>query len=289
MTALTWDDVGKHIYETGVDHGVLYMPDSSGNYINGVAWNGLTTVTEKPSGADSNPQFADNIKYLNLLAAEDFGATLEAFTYPDEFAPYDGLAVPTAGVVVGQQTRKVFGLSYRTKIGNDVDGDAHGYKLHLLYGLQASPSEKAYTTINDSPAPITFSWELTSTPIAVSGLKPTALIVIDSTKVNPTNLAALQTTLYGAVGVDPVLPLPDAVIAALSTGLTPVIPNAPTYNSGTHTITIVATTGVTYYNETDGGVYTTGAHVIAHDTVVKAVANAGYEITGDDDWFFDYV
>ena len=182
MAPLTWDDVGQRLYEVGVDHGVLYLPDSGGVYSDGVAWNGLTTVTESPSGAEPSPQYADNIKYLNLISAEEFGGTIEAFTYPEEFAECDGTAVPATGVTVGQQSRKGFGLSYRSRIGNDLDGTDHGYKLHLLYGCYASPSEKAYATINDSPEAITFSWEIYTVPVAVTGMKPTSLIVIDSTK-----------------------------------------------------------------------------------------------------------
>jgi hypothetical protein len=213
MAPLTWDDVGEKVYETGVDHGVLYLPDDAGVYNTGVAWNGLTTVTESPSGADPNPQFADNIKYLNITSAEEFGGTIEAFTYPEEFAQCDGTALPAPGVAVGQQTRKMFGLCYRTKVGNDVDGVDHGYKLHLLYGAQASPSEKAYATINDSPAAINFSWAITTTPVPVTDLKPTSLLVVDSTVVDPGDLAALEALLYGAGTTDAALPTPDAVIA----------------------------------------------------------------------------
>ncbi len=289
MAKLTWDGVGERLYETGVDHGVLYIPNVSGVYDDGVAWNGLTTVTEKPSGAEANPQFADNIKYLNLFSAEQFGATLEAFTYPDEFAQFDGLVVPTPGVAVGQQARKTFGLSFRTKIGNDVSGDDLGYKLHLVYGCTASPSEKAYTTINDSPEALNFSWEITTIPSQVTNLKPTSLIVIDSTAVGATPLAALELLLYGDTLIDPALPTPDAVIALFSASITSVIPNAPTYNNGTHTLTIVATTGVKYYN--NGVLQTTGAHVITADAHVVAVPDPGYVFTAgvDDDWFFDYV
>lgn len=213
MAELVWDQVGDRTYETGVDKGVLYIPDGSGAYATGVAWNGLVSVSENPSGAEANAQYADNIKYLNLVSAEDFGATLEAFTYPDEFAQFDGLATPQAGVYVGQQNRGVFGLCYRTLFGNDVDGADYGYKLHLVYGCQASPSEKAYNTVNDSPEPITFSWEIATTPVPVTGLKPTALLVIDSTQVDPTDLATLETQLYGGVAVTANLPMPDAVIA----------------------------------------------------------------------------
>lgn len=213
MTALAWDLVGERTYETGVDHGVLYIPNVSGVYDNGVAWNGLTTVTESPSGAEASAQYADNIKYLNLFSAEEFGATIEAFTYPDEFNQFDGSSTPVAGVIVGQQTRKSFGLCYRTLKGNDLEGTDHGYKLHLIYGATAAPSEKAYNTVNDSPEAITFSWELSTIPVAVTGLKPTASMVIDSTLVDATALAALEELLYGSVGSDPSLPTPDAVIA----------------------------------------------------------------------------
>jgi hypothetical protein len=213
MAPLTWDEVGDRLYEVGVDHGVLYLPDASGVYNSGVAWNGLTTVTESPSGAESNPQYADNIKYLNLISAEEFGATIEAFTYPEEFAECDGTALPSPGVAVGQQSRKTFGLSYRTKVGNDVEGSDHGYKLHLVYGCLAAPSEKAYATINDSPEAISFSWEVTTTPVPVTNHKPTALIVIDSTVVDAADLTSLEDLLYGKASVEAALPTPDAVIA----------------------------------------------------------------------------
>lgn len=214
MAPLVWDQVGEKVYETGVDRGVLYLPNATtGVYDSGFAWNGLTTITESPSGAEPTPQYADNIKYLNLVSAEEFGGTIEAFTYPEEFAACDGTALPHPGVAVGQQTRKNFGLSYRTKIGNDIAGVDHGYKLHLLYGAQAAPSEKAYATINDSPEAITFSWAITTTPVPVSGLKPTSLLVIDSTVVDPADLASLEALLYGAAATPAALPTPDAVIA----------------------------------------------------------------------------
>jgi hypothetical protein len=216
MAPLTWDQVGEKVYETGVDHGVLYLPDQAGVYNEGVAWNGLVTVTESPTGAEPSAQYADNIKYLNLISAEEFGATIEAFTYPEEFGQCDGTALPAPGVAVGQQGRKMFGLSYRTRVGNDVDGTEFGYKLHLLYGCQAAPSEKAYATINDSPEAITFSWEVTSSPVPVTDYKPTALIVIDSTQVDEADLAALEDLLYGKGATDAALPTPDAVIALFS-------------------------------------------------------------------------
>jgi hypothetical protein len=212
MPPLVWDQVGERLYETGVDHGVLYLPDVAGVYNMGYAWNGLTTVTESPSGAEASPQYADNIKYLNMISAEEFGVTIEAFTYPEEFGQCDGTALPSPGVAVGQQGRKMFGLSYRTRVGNDVEGAEFGYKLHLLYGLQAAPSEKAYATINDSPEAIAFSWEVTSTPVPVTDHKPTSLIVVDSTVVDPGDLASLEALLYGDT-VAAALPTPDAVIA----------------------------------------------------------------------------
>lgn len=220
MTVLQWDEVGKRLYETGVDHGVLYIPNATGVYSNGYAWNGLTTVTESPSGAESSPQYADNIKYLNLISAEEFGATIEAFTYPEEFAQCDGTALPQPGVAIGQQSRKQFGLSYRTQIGNDLAGTDHGYKLHLIYGATAAPSEKAYATINDSPEAIAFSWEVTTTPVGVAGYKPTAQLVIDSTKVTPAKLKTLEDQLYGTAGSTATakLPLPAEVIAIFAPG-----------------------------------------------------------------------
>lgn len=210
MTALVWDATGEHFYETGVDHGVLYIP-TAGVYSKGVAWNGLTGVTESPSGAESNPQYADNIKYLNLISAEEWAGTIEAFTYPDEFAACNGEKELTAGVTVGQQSRSTFGMSYRTKIGNDTDGSDHAYKIHLLYGLTAAPSEKAYATVNDSPEAVTFSWEASSVPVKVSGMLPTSSITIDSRTADPTKLAALEKILYGAEEAEPRLPLPDEV------------------------------------------------------------------------------
>ena len=210
MPKLTWDASGERLYETGVKQGVLYVMNNN-VYGNGVAWNGLTAITESPSGAESTPLYADDIKYLDLRSTEEFGATIEAYTYPDEFAACDGSASLADGVNIGQQARKMFGLCYRTTVGNDTDGTDHGYKLHLIYGATASPSEKAYETINDSPEAITFSWEITTTPVSVTGFKPTASITIDSTKADPTCLAALEEKLYGGESTEPTLPLPDEV------------------------------------------------------------------------------
>lgn len=207
---LSWDNSGERLYETGVKNGVLYV-QNAGKYPKGVAWNGLTAVTESPSGAEATPLYADDIKYLELTSEEEFGGTIEAYTYPDEFAECDGSAELVQGVKISQQKRKAFGLAYRTTIGNDEDGNDHGYKLHLVYGCKAAPSEKAYATINDSPEAITFSWEFTTTPVAVAGHKPTAHIEIDSTKADPTCLAALEAKLFGTESDDPQLPLPDEV------------------------------------------------------------------------------
>ena len=218
MSKLTWDNIGERLFETGVKQGVLYPIQSDGKYTKGVAWNGLTAVTESPSGAEATPLYADDIKYLNLLSNEEFGATIEAYTYPDEFAECDGSAELATGVMIGQQKRKVFGLCYRTTIGNDVDGNDHGYKLHLIYGCLAAPSEKAYSTINDSPEAITFSWEVTTTPVNVEGFKPTSQITIDSTKADPTKLAALEAVLYGGEATEAKLPLPDEVATLMTAG-----------------------------------------------------------------------
>lgn len=214
--ALVWDAAGKRFYETGVKKGVLYVQDSKGAYPKGVAWNGLTGVTESPSGAEANPIYADDMKYLNLYSAEEFGATIEAYTYPDEFAECDGSAELTTGVTIGQQNRKAFGMCYRTVLGNDVTGEDYGYKLHIIYGAMASPSEKAYATVNDSPDAITFSWEVTTTPVNVEGMKPTASLVIDSTKVDSSKLSALETILYGSESIDPRLPLPNEIKTLMS-------------------------------------------------------------------------
>lgn len=212
MAKLQWDKTGERIYETGVKQGVLYPIQQSGLYTKGVVWNGLTGVTESPSGAEASPQYADDIKYLNLISAEEFGATVEAFTYPDEFATCDGSVEIKPGVSIGQQSRKTFGLCYRTTKGNDTDGIDHGYKLHLIYGALAAPSEKGYQSISDSPEAITFSWELTTTPVSVAGYKPTASLTIDSTKVDPAKLTALENILYGTETTDARLPFPDEVV-----------------------------------------------------------------------------
>ena len=214
MAKIVWDQTGERLYETGVKNGVLYVQES-GAYPKGVAWNGLTAVTESPSGAEATPLYADDIKYLNLMSAEEFGATIEAYTYPDEFMQCDGSASIATGVYIGQQSRKAFGLSYRTVLGNDVANNEYGYKLHLIYGALAAPSEKAYATINDSPEAITFSWEVTTTPVNVNGFKPTASVVIDSTKCDPEKLKALEAILYGSESEEARLPLPDEIVTLM--------------------------------------------------------------------------
>jgi len=211
MAKLVWDQAGEKLYETGVKNGVLYVQDAAGTYPTGVAWNGLTAVTESPSGAEASPLYADDIKYLTLMSAEEFGATIEAYTYPDAFAECDGSASLATGVAIGQQTRKSFGMAYKTTLGNDTEGDDHGYKLHIIYGALAAPSEKAYQSINDSPEAITFSWEVTTTPVNVTGHKPTSSITIDSTKADPTKLAALEVILFGDTTGTAHLPLPDEI------------------------------------------------------------------------------
>lgn len=294
MTKLTWDAAGTHLYETGVDHGVLYVRDNTGDYPLGVAWNGLTTVTESPSGAESTKTYADNIIYLNLVSAEEYAATIEAYTYPDEFAECDGSAVFFGGVKIGQQNRKPFGFAYRTIVGNDLEGNDFGKKLHLVYGATASPSENAHATVNDSPEASQFSWEVTTVPVSVGEVdgveyKPTASMEIDSTKVDADAFAALEDILFGTAGTDPRLPLPAEVIALFDGTLVVATPAQPAFNSGTHTITIPATTGVDYL--IDGEVQAAGAVVITEDTIVTARPQAGYRFSEpiDDDWFYDYV
>lgn len=291
MTQLTWDDIGKRFYETGVDKGVLFIPDGTGAYVNGVAWNGLTILTETPSGAASTPIYADNLKYLNLISAEDFAADIEAYTYPDEFAQFDGLSVPTPGVAIAQQSRRSFGLCYRTRVGNDLLGDSYGYKLHMLYGCQAAPSQKVYNTVNASPAGVLFKWALSTTPIAVAGSRPTSLITVDSTKVLPATLTALEAILYGVSG-SPMLPTPDTIVTMFSAGVTTVSAiTLPTYTRPT--LTIPTVTGVDYYVN---GVLKTTAQTLTvsgpmSNVIVEARPHAGYVFAStilDTDWQFLY-
>lgn len=214
MPKLEWDKTGEREYETGVSNCALYVRDSKGTYPKGVAWNGISSISESPSGAEANPIYADNIKYLNLISVEEYAATIEAFMYPDEFEECDGTKELTPGVTIGQQERKTFGLAYKTLLGNDTDGDAHGYKIHIIYGALASPSEKSHETVNDSPEAASFSWEINTTPVEVTGAKPTASLEIDSTKSDPTKLAALEKILFGSDEGESGtarLPLPDEI------------------------------------------------------------------------------
>jgi hypothetical protein len=292
MTVLQWDNVGERRYETGVDRGVLYQIDiATGEYVDGVAWNGLTTVTESPSGAESNKQYADNIVYVNLVSAEEFGGTIEAFTYPDEFGQNDGSAEPVAGVSLGQQGRRPFGLAYRTLMGNDTQGTEFGYKLHLVYGCQASPSEKAYATVNDSPEAASLSWEFTTTPINVTGRKATSIVTIDSTKTDPDALAALEDILFGTADDEPRLPTPDEVIALVGEGAVnvdlAVAASQPTFVEGTGVITLPAVTGVQWkvggVNKAPGAQPPLAAGASA---TVRATAQPGFNLVGDETWQF---
>lgn len=287
MTKLVWDAPGTRRYETGIDRGVLYIPDGSGAYTNGYAWNGLTKVTEKPTGASPNASYADNIKYLNLLSLEQFEADIAAYTYPDQFGQCDGTVQPEPGVAIGQQTRKPFGLSYRTLVGTDTLGTDAGYKLHLVYGATAAPSQKDYSSVNDNPSGIEFSWSITTTPVAVTGHKPTATLTIDSTKVSPTALAILEGFLYGGAATNPSLPSPDDVLAIFAGTVTMVTATEPTYTPATHTINIPTVTGVTYYINDEP---VTGGVVISVDTLVTARPNTGFAFTAnsDDDWVIVY-
>lgn len=294
MVALTWDQTGERTYETGVDHGVLYQLDETGEYVDGVPWNGLTTVTESPSGAEASPQYADNIKYLNLVSTEMFGCTIEAFTYPPQFEQNDGSMTPTAGVTVGQQVRKTFGFCYRSLKGNDTQGNAHGYKLHLIWGALAAPSEKAYATVNDSPEAITFSWEVTTTPITVGTVlgteySPTASMTIDSTLVDPAKLTTLLEYLYGTESEDATLPSPADVITIMSSTLTLATPTVPTYNNTTDVITIPTVTGVEYY--IDGELMPPGeTDPITANTLVRARPATGYKfpVPVQDEWLITF-
>lgn len=290
MTKLLWDQVSERRFETGVDQGVLYIP-TNGVYSIGYSWNGLTAVTESPGGAEASPQYADNQIYLNLISNETFGGTIEAFTYPDQFGQCDGTAEPSVGVSIGQQTRKTFGLAYRTKVGNDVSGQDFGYKIHLVWGALAAPSEKAFATVNDSPEALTFSWVITTTPVAVSGYKNAATMTIDSTKVPLANLQALETALYGSAGTDPRLPLPDEVISMFAGALVSATPVSPTFVSATGVITIPTTTGVDY-RRGDTKLIVTGTTTVAGTTgaslIIYATPKAGYYFPAqtDDDWSF---
>lgn len=287
MTQITWDATGERKYETGVDHGVLYPQNVDGTYGDGVAWNGLINISEAPSGAEASPQFADNIKYLNLMSAEEFGGTIEAFSSPIEFDQCDGTARPIAGVTVAQQRRVPFGLSYRNLIGNDIVGTDFGEKIHLVYGALAAPSEKSRGTVNESPEATTFSWEFTTTPVEVPGLKPSAHLSIDSTEVKPENLARLKEVVYGTAGEEARLPLPAEVFDIFeSESFIVVRPVAPTFAA--NTITIPTVTGVIYLINNK---VVTGAVVITEDTLVTSRPAKGYRFSEnvDTDWAFEVV
>jgi hypothetical protein len=290
MAVLVFDDTGNRRFETGVKKGVLY-PLNTGNglYDTGYSWNGLTQIKEKPAGAGSNKQYADNIAYLNLLSAETFGGEISAFTYPDQFGLCDGTAEPASGVTVGQQSRATFGLSYRTEVGNDVSSDL-GYKLHLVYGALASPSEKDFSTINDSPNAVTFTWAFDCTGASSSTYGTTSLLTIDSTKVDATALTDLENFLYGTAGTNPSLPPPDSV-TALFTGTITAVTLSPATFDGAHTITIPSQTGVTYY--VDGVVHAAGSVIMTtgQKKIVSAVPNAGYIFNTPvvDRWLFTFV
>lgn len=287
MTTLTWGNVGERFYETGVSKGVLYKTNPQGVYNSGFAWNGITAVTESPSGAESNKQYADNGVYVNLISAEEFSATLEAFTYPLEFEECDGTATPTPGISIGQQNRKSFGLSYQTLLGNDTVGTDLGYKIHLVYGATAAPTEKNYSTVNDSPEAATFSWELSTTPVAVPGHKNSALITITSNQVSAAKLAQLEDILYGTAGTNPRLPLPAEVLSIFAGSVIEVTAAAPTYNPTTDTITIPTVPGVEYQIN---GEAVSGPVIITEDTIVNARTQPGYKFAAasDDDWAFDW-
>lgn len=291
MTKITWDGVGERQFETGVDHGVLYLANN-GVYDEGHAWNGLTSVTEKPTGAAATPIWADNVKYLNLISREDFGADISAHTYPDEFEQCDGTASPHAGVAVHQQSRRTFGLSYRTLLGDDLSGRDAGYKLHLVYGATASVSDRAYNTVNDTPEAIAFNWTVTTVQVPVTGYKPTALLTIKSNKVDPDQLNALLDALYGTAGSDPRLPLPDEVIAMFAADPTTATPAAPTYNGTTHVITVPTTTGVVY-RRSDNNAVVSGSTITltpGQELIVTANPANGYRLDPnlDNDWGFTY-
>ena len=291
MTVLQWDRVGERLYETGVDHGVLYQIDESGAYGDGVPWNGLTTVTESPSGAESNKQYADNIVYVNLISAEEFGGTIEAFTYPDEFGQNDGSVEPAMGVTVGQQGRRPFGLVYRTLVGNDTEGTEFGYKLHLIYGAQAAPSERAYATVNDSPEAAALSWEFTTTPVPVTDRKPTSVLTVDSSKSDPDILQDLEDILFGTDSDDARLPSPDEVIALFEGGMVDVdlsvAANQPTFVEGTGVITLPAVAGVQWkVSGQDAAPGAQPALSAGQSATVRATALPGNNLVGDETWNF---
>lgn len=290
MSRLKWGAPGERRYETGVDRGVLYRQNNKGIYHIGEAWNGLTAVTESPTGAEANPQYADNGKYLNLVSAEEFGGTIEAFTYPKSFEECDGSKEITPGVTIGQQNRRPFGFSYRTRIGNDIDGTDFGYKLHFVYGSLASPSEKAYATINDSPEALAFSWEFSTTPVDTGDdNKPTATIVVDTTKIDSVKLKQLEDIIYGTTGTEARLPMPSEIFDILTEDIVEVKPVPPTYEAGTHVITIPTVAGVVYSVD-DEVVETSITLTVGQSVLVEASPVSGYRFPSptDSDWLFEY-
>lgn len=273
MSRIIWDDPADRRFESGISHGVLYIPNDEGVYDTGVGWNGLTKVSEKPTGATATAQYADNIKYLNLLSAEQFEADISAFTYPDEFSVCNGEIEPESGVLIGQQNRKPFGLSYRTELGTNLEPSL-GFKIHLVYNALAAPSQKDYSSVNDSPSALELTWSVTTTPVNVEGYLPTATLTIDSTRSDPTALGTLTDFLYGTEGESPTLPTPDAVLALFSGTVTAVTPTVPTYNAETHVITIPTVTGISYLI---AGEVVTGSVTITANTVVTAAVGVGYK------------
>lgn len=294
MSRLEWDKIGERFYETGVSNGVLYPQDSQGGYSRGYAWNGLTAVTESPSGAESNKQYADNIPYLNLISQEELSGTIEAFQSPREFDQCDGSASPIPGLKVGQQTRKPFGLSYQTLVGNDTDGQDHGYIIHVVYGAQAAPSERAYATVNESPEAIQLSWEFSTTPVPISpelvvegrALRPTSTLSFNSLDFSAQKMQDLKDVLWGTPSTEASLPSPRQLIDMMGLTLTEVTPTDPTFDDLTDTITIPSVTGVTYLN---GGTAVTGDVVITGPTLITARPNPSYKFPAvvQTQWFFD--
>lgn len=288
MTQLEWDKVGDRKYETGVSHGVLYVPNNQGVYDHGVVWNGLVSVTDSPSGAESNKQYADNIVYANIKSAEEVGGTIEAYTYPDEFEAANGIAELAPGVKIGQQTRRPFGFSWQSLIGNDTQGTDYGYKIHVVYGADANPSEQTHSTVNDSPEAATLSWEYTTSPVSVPGFKPAAKLTFDSTEIPESQMNTLKDILYGTAGEDPRLPLPAEIIQIFAAG-EPAEVVAPKPTQAGNVITIPGTTGVIY--SIDGVDVAPGAQpAITDDVIVRVRAIPGYKLpdTFDADWLFEY-
>ena len=282
MSQLTWDKIGERYFETGVSHGTLYIPNAMGLYVNGYAWNGLTGVTASPSGAEATKQYADNIAYLNMTSAEEYGGTIEAFQSPREFDQCDGVARPIPGLSIGQQTRKSFGFSWQTLIGNDIDGQDHAYKIHVAYGAQAAPSEKAYATVNESPEAVTLSWTFTTTPAPISpeiivegrALKPTAYLAFDSRDFSPAKMQELKDILYGTASTNPRLPSPRELITIMQTNLTEVEPQDPTFDDTDNELVIPAQTGVVYLAN---GVVIEGTHILEESVTITAIPAPGYK------------